>query len=174
ERFAAAHRARGADEGEPSTRPRPLLAITAGPRARERTAGPPSRPEDLGSSGAPEVKPLSAGSEIDSWCTKCRLYLGHRVVAMVAGAPKRVVCLTCGSEHNYRAAPADARAGVTVRSRSGGTASPKSTTTSARSQSRARAEQERYESWASRTLGRTVEAFSRYSMDRTFRAGELI
>jgi len=120
------------------------------------------------------VKPLSAGSEIDSWCTKCRLYLGHRVVAMVAGAPKRVVCLTCGSEHNYRAAPADARAGVTVRSRSGGTASPKSTTTSARSQSRARAEQERYESWASRTLGRTVEAFSRYSMDRTFRAGELI
>ncbi|HLV67144.1 MAG TPA: hypothetical protein VKY73_15090 [Polyangiaceae bacterium] len=120
------------------------------------------------------MKPLSAGSEIDSWCTKCRLYLGHRVVAMVAGAPKRVVCLTCGSEHNYRAAPADARAGVTVRSRSGGTASPKSTTTSARSQSRARAEQERYESWASRTLGRTVEAFSRYSMDRTFRAGELI
>ena len=49
------------------------------------------------------MKPLTAASEIDSWCTKCRMDLGHRIVAMVGGAPKRDVCLTCGSEHNYRA-----------------------------------------------------------------------
>nr|PZN26346.1 MAG: hypothetical protein DIU78_07960 [Pseudomonadota bacterium] len=101
--------------------------------------------------------------------------LNHRVVAMVGGAPKRVVCLTCGSEHNYRPAPAASRTTVTVRTRSGETVTAKPTSSSARTQSRSsRAEQERYESWASRTLGRTVESFSRYSMDRTFQAGELI
>ncbi|HXS17768.1 MAG TPA: hypothetical protein VN764_11295 [Polyangiaceae bacterium] len=29
--------------------------------------------------------------------------LGHRIVAMVGALPKRVLCMTCGSEHNYRA-----------------------------------------------------------------------
>lgn len=48
-------------------------------------------------------RPLTAGSEIDSWCTRCKMDLGHRIVAMVSGAPKRVVCMTCNSEHNYRA-----------------------------------------------------------------------
>ena len=53
-------------------------------------------------------RPLTAGSEIDSWCTRCKMDLGHRIVAMVAQAPKRVVCMTCGSEHNYRAPKATA------------------------------------------------------------------
>ena len=48
------------------------------------------------------VKPLTAGSEIDAWCTKCRMDLLHRIVAMVRGRPKRVICMTCNSEHNYR------------------------------------------------------------------------
>jgi hypothetical protein len=49
---------------------------------------------------------------VDAWCTRCRLELGHRIVAMVAGVPKRVLCMTCNSEHNYRVPPgtADARA----------------------------------------------------------------
>jgi len=46
---------------------------------------------------------VKAGSEVDAWCTKCRLDLLHRVVAVVSGAPKRVECETCGSQHNYRA-----------------------------------------------------------------------
>ena len=49
-------------------------------------------------------KKLSAGSEIDAWCTRCRMDLGHRIVAMVGTAPKRVICQTCGSEHNFRPA----------------------------------------------------------------------
>jgi hypothetical protein len=53
------------------------------------------------------AKRLSAGSEIDSWCTRCKMDLGHRIVAMVALTPKRVICLTCASEHNYRAAQGD-------------------------------------------------------------------
>lgn len=52
-------------------------------------------------------KGLSAGQEVDAWCTRCRMDLGHRVVAMVGSTPKRVVCMTCDSEHNYRAPKGD-------------------------------------------------------------------
>src|SRR5437868_2800815 len=47
-------------------------------------------------------KPLKTGGEVDSWCTKCKLVLNHRVIAMVGGTPVRVECSTCGSHHNYR------------------------------------------------------------------------
>lgn len=51
--------------------------------------------------------------------------LGHRVVAMVAALPKRVICLTCGSEHNYRA-PASVTAAAKVTAAASGTAARKS------------------------------------------------
>ncbi|HEY8943732.1 MAG TPA: hypothetical protein VIM73_05695 [Polyangiaceae bacterium] len=124
------------------------------------------------------MKPLSAASEIDAWCTKCRLTLGHRIVALVAGVPKRVVCLTCNSEHNYRPPRATgATAGVHVRSdRAKGAAAGNSSpgTSATRVAQKARAEHERYETWASRTLGQAVDAFTKYSMERTFRPGELV
>lgn len=123
------------------------------------------------------MKPLSAASEIDAWCTKCRLTLGHRIVALVAGAPKRVVCLTCNSEHNYRPPKKEATAApVHVRGERVERAAPKSTKAGAGSRvaQKARAESDRYESWASKTLGKSVDAFTRYSMDHTFRAGELV
>ncbi len=44
----------------------------------------------------------SAGDYIEAWCTKCRLELGHTIVAMVDNAPRRVKCNTCNSEHNFR------------------------------------------------------------------------
>jgi hypothetical protein len=124
------------------------------------------------------VKPLSAASEIDSWCTKCRLNLGHRIVALVGGVPKRVVCLTCGSEHNYRAPRKDASGATAVHVRGSERTerAPASSGSSAGSRvaQKARAESERYENWASRTLGKAVDAFTRYSMDRTFHPGELV
>ena len=46
---------------------------------------------------------LSAGKEIDSYCTKCKLELGHLIVAMVGDKIAKVKCNTCGSVHNYRA-----------------------------------------------------------------------
>ncbi|MGC4092048.1 MAG: hypothetical protein QM756_30040 [Polyangiaceae bacterium] len=100
--------------------------------------------------------------------------LGHRVVAMVSGAPKRVVCLTCGAEHNYRA-PRNVKqsSGVHVRSNRE-SAPPKSQSLGARAAAKARTEHQRYEGWASKTLGQAVDAFTRYSMDRTFRVGELV
>jgi hypothetical protein len=119
------------------------------------------------------VKPLAAASEIDAFCTRCRMDLNHRIVAMVGGVPGRVVCLTCGSEHRYRAPKNDARPGVFVRSR-GEPAAPKAKTAAQRVTSKARAEHERYEAWAARTLGQAVGAFTRYTMDQSFQQDQLV
>ena len=113
------------------------------------------------------MKPLSAGAEIDAWCTKCRMDLSHRIIALVEGRPKRVICQTCNSEHNYRspkgvASPTPARR-----------ASP----TSARApkgQRIAKAEQERLDEWKVHVLGKDEEAFKKYSIDGNFSEGELL
>ncbi len=113
------------------------------------------------------MKPLTAGSEIDSYCTKCRMDLGHRIVAMVASRPKRVICLTCGSQHNYRA-PASEREAARRK-----TAGPRRTA-GERITLKAKAEAERVQEWESRIAGQAHDAFERYSMDKKFSAGQLI
>ena len=122
------------------------------------------------------MKPLSAGGEIDAWCTRCRMDLGHRIVALVAGVPKRVVCQTCGGEHAYRAPKSEpAKPGVFIRRNGAAPAAEKRPAPAGvRAAQRARVEQERYDAWAERALGRTVDAFKRYSMESTFKPGELV
>lgn len=51
-------------------------------------------------------EPYSAGGNIPSYCTKCRLNLDHAIVALVGGAIAKVKCKTCGSTHKFRD-PAD-------------------------------------------------------------------
>ncbi len=111
------------------------------------------------------MKPLSAGSEIDAWCTKCRMDLGHRIVAMVASAPKRVICLTCNSEHNYRAPASEKPKRAAAKPR---------TSAAERVTVKARAEAERVNNWESRIAGQAHDAFIRYSMEKTFEPGQLI
>jgi len=121
------------------------------------------------------MKPLSAGSEIDAWCTKCRLDLGHRIVAMVGPAPKRVVCLTCGGEHTYRAPRTATSSSPAVRRRGDATPAPKrAPAAGVRAAARAREEAERYGTWASHTLGKAVDAFTRYSVEAKLMTGQLI
>jgi hypothetical protein len=45
---------------------------------------------------------ISVGEQIDSYCTKCRLNLGHIITAMAGGSILKVKCNTCGNEHRYR------------------------------------------------------------------------
>ena len=45
---------------------------------------------------------ITAGSEVDAYCTKCKLVLAHTVVALQGPKPRRVRCNTCSGEHNYR------------------------------------------------------------------------
>jgi hypothetical protein len=115
------------------------------------------------------VKPLSAGSEVDAWCTKCRMDLGHRIIAMVGDRPKRVICQTCNSQHNYRAPQSEKRPVV---KRAGATSPPRSA--AQRVSDKARAEADRVNQWESRIAGQAVDAFTRYSIDKTYAAGELI
>src|SRR5437870_13587314 len=49
-------------------------------------------------------KHLKVGGDIDAWCTKCKMTLGHTILAMVGTKPARVRCNTCQGEHNYRGA----------------------------------------------------------------------
>jgi hypothetical protein len=117
------------------------------------------------------VKPLTAGSEIDAWCTKCRMDLGHRIVAMVGGGPKRVICQTCGSQHNYRA-PRSAVSERGARPRSAGNSGKAPSVP--RVTQKAKAEAERVNDWESRIAGQRVDAFTRYSMDQHFQRDQLI
>ena len=50
--------------------------------------------------------------EIVCYCSKCKLELNARIVRVEEGKPKRVLCLTCKTEHAYRkSAPAKAGEG---------------------------------------------------------------
>ncbi len=97
--------------------------------------------------------------------------LGHRIVAMVEGRPKRVICQTCGSQHNYRA-PQATSSGVKRRnvkaSSAGGTGA------SSRATQKAKAEVERVQDWETKVLGQSNNAFTRYAIDRTFEVGDLV
>jgi hypothetical protein len=114
------------------------------------------------------VRGLAAGSEIDAWCTKCRLDLGHRIVALVDGRPKRVVCMTCNSEHNYRSPKSSTatptRGARPSKARSGGV----------RATARQNTESVRINEWRARVSGQDAQAFTRYSTDLTFVADQLI
>jgi hypothetical protein len=52
-----------------------------------------------------EKKRLGVGTEIESWCGKCKEMRTHSIVAMVGDVPKQVICQTCNSKHNHRAEP---------------------------------------------------------------------
>ncbi len=117
------------------------------------------------------MKALSAGSEIDAWCTKCKMDLGHRIVAMLDRAPKRVVCLTCDSTHNYRPPKTGGVAAARSRtgSRSGGTRGP---TAAARAQ--AASESERFAAWERHIAGAAETAFKRYNIEAAHELGDLV
>jgi hypothetical protein len=109
-------------------------------------------------------KPLSAGSEIDAWCTRCKLDLGHRIVAMVGSAPKRVICLTCGSEHNYRAPKSETRKTV------GAARAPQKKASGGTKISKAAALA--HSEWE--TAVRSGKPFRDYSISQKFQVGDLI
>src|SRR3989338_6304790 len=45
---------------------------------------------------------LKVGGYMKYYCSRCKLELGHTVVAMINNQPARVKCDTCKTEHNYR------------------------------------------------------------------------
>lgn len=121
-------------------------------------------------------KPLKAGGEVDSWCTKCKLVLNHRIIAMVGSKPVRVECSTCGSHHNFRAhAPGAAPAGTTTRERASGAGASTGVSRAARGPSKAEQERvSREQSWEKAIAGKGVRDFKPYRVSETFQSGDSV
>lgn len=116
-------------------------------------------------------KPLRAGGEVDSYCTKCRLVLNHRIIAMVGPTPKRVECSTCGSHHNYRSnAPGDKPAAGARSATPRASAAPRERAATKAEQARAQREL----SWEKAIAGRGMNEFKKYTVAATFAEGDLV
>src|SRR4051812_32425395 len=121
-------------------------------------------------------KKPKTGGEIDAYCTKCRLDLTHRIIAMVGDAVKKVECKTCGSHHLYRrpkterdAAAARLQKRAEERKASGGGG-----TKAAREAHAQRAERDQTAAWEHAIAGQPTTAFKPYRISLTLGAGELI
>lgn len=120
------------------------------------------------------AKTLKPGSEVDAWCTKCRMDLLHRIIAMEGPKIARVECRTCGGHHNYRR-PKSAPASVarTERSPAKGSA-PRPPAMSMRKAAAHEAERQRESTWEKAVLGKPVTSFRAYRASQTFSSGDLI
>jgi len=111
------------------------------------------------------------GSELDAYCTRCKMDLLHRVVAVVEARPKRVECLTCHSQHNYRkikGAPRSTRAKTTTKSATAKAAPGQ------RAKRLTKGEIELAAQWETRVGGKTKGDFARYSVKQAFSVDQLL
>jgi hypothetical protein len=123
------------------------------------------------------IKPLKVAGEVDSWCTKCRMVLNHRIVSMDKARPYQVLCLTCHTQHLYRAhAPGHVPQAPAVRGGSVAVAARPSDR-APRSHGPTRAEQARVDrerSWEKAIAGRSLAEFKPYNVSAKFNEGDLI
>jgi hypothetical protein len=42
------------------------------------------------------------GDDIDDFCVRCKRVMNHNIVSVVNGAPAKVRCRTCHSDHDFR------------------------------------------------------------------------
>jgi hypothetical protein len=101
----------------------------------------------------------AVGSEVDSYCGRCKMVLNHMITAMVDDQPKRVRCLTCSSEHNHRVQNASAK-----RTKSTGKTSTKSSAAKAAMANR----------WSSLAASWDESAAKRYSIYDSFSVDDLV
>lgn len=134
------------------------------------------------------TKKPRTGGEIDSWCTKCKLDLTHRIIAMVGDVVKKVECKTCGSHHLYRppkserdravAAKAAAReareAGRPAPSTSSSSSSSPSRASGRASSSAAARERDLVTAWEKSIAGQPSTAFKPYRITLVLSEGELV
>ena len=120
------------------------------------------------------AKALKAGGEVDSWCTKCRLFLNHRIIAMLGTKPARVECSTCNSHHLYRARPPGEKPEPGVKApRGAGVKEPRAPRVTSMSKARALSES-REKSWEQAVTGKALHDFTRYTIKGTFKEGQLV
>jgi hypothetical protein len=126
------------------------------------------------------TKKPRTGGEIDAWCTKCRLDLTHRIIAMVGDVVKKVECKTCNSHHLYRQPKSerDSKAAARVAARS---SEPRAASSSGSRSSGAerlnaaqRAERDQTVAWERAIAGKPTGAFKPYRITLVLGEGELV
>jgi hypothetical protein len=121
-------------------------------------------------------KPLRVAGEVDSWCTKCRLVLNHRIVSLKNTKPYQVECLTCRAQHLWRPhapgeKPAPADAATRGRTTMSSSAPPPGRGSRApRIAPAARLEQQ----WEKAIAGHGVNEFKAYAVSASFSEGDLL
>lgn len=118
---------------------------------------------------------LTAGGEVVSYCTKCRMDLNHRIIALVEGIPVKVECESCGSHHKYRRPMSERGADKRTRTTSSGGSKPSAPRTAgARAAAEAVEEANRERTWQGRIAGKMADEFSKYSPKGTFAEDDLV
>ena len=105
------------------------------------------------------TKLVKPGDEVDSYCTKCRMDLMHRIIAMHNGKIIRVECQTCKTHHNYRkpkSAAAEPRAATAL----GRSSSTRATAPGGvRKAAAAEVYRQRDQTWQKAVLGQPISSF---------------
>ncbi len=124
------------------------------------------------------TKKPKTGGEIDAFCTKCKLDLTHRIIAMVGDAVKKVECKTCMSHHLYRRPKTErdaAQARMAKRAEDRKVAATGGGGTKAERVARAeKAEREQTSTWEHAIAGKPTTAFVAYRISLAFGQGDLI
>ncbi len=115
------------------------------------------------------TKSLSVAGEVDSYCTKCRMDLNHRIVSMKGTKPHQVMCLTCNTQHLFRA-PGGAATAKTPRAAGTRASRPPSAAQAKLEQARA----DRELTWQKAIAGRAMGDFTPYKMSGIFEEGQLV
>jgi hypothetical protein len=115
------------------------------------------------------VKPLRVAGEVDSWCTKCRLVLNHRIVSMKVGKAYQVECLTCRSTHLWRALAPGEKAAPSL-----GADRPARASGAPRSTRAAAGAIRHVQTWEKAIAGKGMNEFKPYEVGRTFKEGDLV
>jgi hypothetical protein len=114
-------------------------------------------------------KALKVAGEVDSWCTRCRLVLNHRIVSMKSGKAHQVECLTCRSQHLWRAnVPGE-------RPAAGASERPRASSSGAAARTpRVSAAVKHEQTWEHALNGRGVHEFKAYSVAASFQEGDYV
>jgi len=48
------------------------------------------------------MRDIRLGDDIDDFCVRCKRVMNHTVVSVLNGAPAKVRCRTCHSDHDFR------------------------------------------------------------------------
>jgi hypothetical protein len=123
------------------------------------------------------MKKPKTGGEIDAYCTKCRLDLTHRIIAMVGDVVKKVECKTCNSHHLYRRPKTErdaANARMAKRAEERKAAGGGGGTKADRITQAQKAERDQTAAWEHAIAGQPSSAFKAYRITLILGTGELI